>query len=144
MLVRALLGAAHPVEEDIWASNRSQEKLEDLSVLFARLRTGTSLELASQCRTLFLCVRPDDTALALEEMRPALTPDQLLVLITNVVELEKLAVVVPCRTAKVIPSYTQFVRGGVSLLIPGPRCRPDDLAYLRDLLERVSRTYELA
>ena len=144
MLVRALLGAAQPVEEDIWASNRSQDKLEDLSVLFARLRTGTSLELASQCRTLFLCVRPDDTARALEEMRPALTPSHLLVLITNVVELEKLATTVPCRTAKVIPSYTQFVRGGVSLLIPGPRCQPDDLVYLRGLLERVSRTYELS
>lgn len=143
MLVRALLGAAHRVEEEIWASNRSQEKLDDLSLLFARLRTGASLEVAGHCRTLFLCVRPEDTACALEEIGPALTPEHLLVLITNVVELETLAAVVPCRTAKVIPSYTQFVRGGVSLLIPGPRCRPADLAYLRDLLERVSRTYEL-
>ncbi|HEY3443459.1 MAG TPA: pyrroline-5-carboxylate reductase dimerization domain-containing protein [Paludibaculum sp.] len=143
MLVRALLGAAHPVDEDIWASNRSQEKLEDLSLLYARLRIGRSLDLARECRTLFLCVRPEDTAHALEEIGPALTPDHLLILITNVVELEKLAAAVPCRTAKVIPSYTQFVRGGVSLLIPGPRCRPADVAYLRDLLERVSRTYEL-
>ena len=143
MLVRALLGADIPVDEDIWASNRSQDKLEDLSVLFARLRTGTSLELAHQCRTLFLCMRPEDTACALDEIRPALTADHLLVLITNVVELEKLAASIPCRTAKVIPSYAQFVRSGVSLLIPGPRCQPDDVAFLRNLLERVSRTYEL-
>lgn len=143
MLVRALLGAAHPVEEEIWASNRSQEKLEDLSVLFARLRTGTSLELARNCNTLFLCVRPEDTARAIEELRPALSPEHLLVLITNVVELDSLAAAVPCRTAKVIPSYAQFVRSGVSLLISGPRCRPADRSYLRDLLERVSRTYQV-
>ena len=91
MLVRALLGAAHPVDEDIWASNRSQEKLEDLSLLYARLRIGRSLDLARECRTLFLCVRPEDTARALEEIGPALTPNHLLVLITNVVELDKLA-----------------------------------------------------
>ncbi len=143
MLVHALLGAAHPVDEEIWASNRSKEKLEDLLLLFPRLRTGTSLEVARQCRTLFLCVRPEDTACALEEIRPALTASHLLLLITNVVELEKLAAVVPCRTAKVIPSYTQYVRSGVSLLIPGPRCRPEDVVYLRDLLDRVSRSYEL-
>jgi len=143
MLVRALLGAARPVEEEIWASNRSQEKLEDLSVLYARLRIGASLELARKCKTLFLCVRADDTAAAVEELRPALTADHLLILITNIVELDTLAAAVPCRTAKVIPSYTQFVRGGASLLISGPRCLPADLAYLRDLLDRVSRTYDL-
>ncbi len=143
MLVRALLGAAQPVDEEIWASNRSQEKLDDLSLLYPRLRTGTNLEVARQCGTLFLCVRPQDTGRALEEIGPVLTADHLLILITNVVELECLAAVVPCRTAKVIPSYTQFVRGGVSLLISGPRCRPEDVAYLRDLLNRVSRTYEV-
>lgn len=143
MLVRALLGASQPVEEEIWASNRSPAKLADLSVLFARLRTGTSPEVARHCRTLFLCVRPQDTVAALEEIRPVLTPAHLLILITNIVELKQLAAAVPCRTAKVIPSYTQFVRGGVSLLIPGPRCRPKEMAYLRDLLERVSRTYEV-
>jgi pyrroline-5-carboxylate reductase len=58
MLVHALLGAAHPVDEEIWASNRSKEKLDDLSLQFQRLRTGTSLEVAKECRTLFLCVRP--------------------------------------------------------------------------------------
>ena len=143
MLVRALLGASQPVDEEIWASNRSPEKLADLSTLFARLRTGTSLEVARHCRTLFLCVRPEDTVAALEEIRPTLTPAHVLVLITNIIELKQLAAAVPCRTAKVIPSYAQFVRGGVSLLIPGPRCRPKEMAYLRDLFERISRTYEV-
>lgn len=143
MLVRALLGADRPLEEDVWASNRSPEKLEELSFRYQRLRTGENLELARECRTLFLCVRPVDTAEALEEIRAELTPEHLLVLITNVVELERLAEAVPCRTAKAIPSFAQFVRKGVSLLIPGPRCTEQDLARLRDLLERVSRVYEI-
>lgn len=143
MLVRALLGAAHPVEEEIWASNRTPAKLADLSVLFARLRTGTSVEVARHCRTLFLCVRPEDTVAALEQIRSALTPAHLLIPITNVIDLTQLGAAVPCRTAKVIPSYAQFVRGGVSLLIPGPRCRPKEMAYLRNLLDRISRTYEV-
>lgn len=144
MLVRALLGADRPIDEDVWASNRSPEKLEDLSFRYQRLRTGENRELARECRTLFLCVRPADTAEALEEVRAELTPEHLLVTITNVVELERLAAAVPCRTAKVIPSFAQFVRRGVSLLMPGPRATAEDLARLHDLLERVSRVYEIS
>lgn len=144
MLVRVLLGAAHPVEEEVWASNRSPEKLEELTWHYQRLRTGDNIELARECRTLFLCVRPDDTAAVLEELRNHLTEQHLLISITNVVELDRLAALVPCRTAKaMIPSFTQFVRAGVSLLIPGPRCTPTDVAYLHDLLDRVSRIYEI-
>ncbi|WP_321473371.1 NAD(P)-binding domain-containing protein [uncultured Paludibaculum sp.] len=143
MLVRALLRAERPVEEEIWASNRSQEKLDDLRLHYPRLRTGSNGELAEACGTLFLCVRPGDTAQALEEVRPLLTRRHLLVSISNVVELERLAEATPCRTAKVIPSFTQFVHGGVSLLIPGPRSTDADLAYLRDLLEKVSRTEQI-
>ncbi len=143
MLVRALLGADRRLDEDVWASNRSPEKLEDLSIHHHRLRTGETLELAQECKTLFLCVRPEDTAEALEEIKSALTAEHLLALITNVVELDQLAAAVPCRTAKVIPSFAQFVRRGVSLLIPGPRSTKDDIERLRDLLERVSHVYEI-
>jgi competence protein ComER len=143
MLVRALLRAERPVEEEIWASNRSQEKLEDLQLHYPRLCTGTNAELCQACETLFLCVRPGDTAQVLGEVKPVLTRQQLLVSISNVVELDRLAATTPCRTAKVIPSFTQFVHGGVSLLIPGPRSTERDLAYLRDLLERVSRTEQI-
>lgn len=143
MMVRALLGADRPVEEDVWASNRSREKLEDLSFRYARLKTGENRDLARECRTLFLCMRPADTKEALAEIREDLTAEHLLVLITNVVELERLAEVVPCRTAKMIPSFAQFVRKGVSLLVPGPRATGEDMERLRDLAERVSRVYEI-
>jgi competence protein ComER len=142
-LVRALLGADRPLDEDVWASNRSPEKLDDLSLSYQRLKTGENTELARHCRTLFLCVRPADTAAALAELQGQLTADHLLVTITNVVELVRLAAAVPCRTAKVIPSFAQFVRRGVSLLMPGPRSTPHDLARLRDLFERVSRVYQI-
>jgi len=144
MLVRALLGADHPLDEEVWASNRNPEKLDDLTLHHQRLITGENCELARCCRTLFLCVRPADTAAVLEEIQTQLTPEHLLVVITNVVELDRLAARVHCRVAKVIPSFAQFVRRGVSLVIPGPRCRAEDLQYLRGLLERVSRTYEVS
>lgn len=143
MLVRALLGAERPLDEDVWASNRSPEKLEDLEVLYPRLRSGTNAELAEHCQTLFLCVRPVDTVAVVDELSPELRADHLLVTITNVVELDRLAARVPCRVAKVIPSFAQFVRRGVSLLVAGPRSTECDLAYLRDLLARVSRIYQV-
>ncbi|MBI5282661.1 MAG: NAD(P)-binding domain-containing protein [Candidatus Solibacter usitatus] len=143
MLVRALLGADRPVDEDVWASNRSPEKLSELATIHHRLHAGSNEELARRCRTLFLCVRPLDTAGVLAQLAPLLTPDHLLVTISNVVELNQLAAAVPCRTAKVIPSIGQYIRRGVTLLIPGPRSTPADLAFLRDLLGRVSRIYEI-
>jgi|WetSurMetagenome_2_1015567.scaffolds.fasta_scaffold83726_2 competence protein ComER len=142
-LVRALLSADRSLDEEVWASNRTPEKLGELSLLHSRLRTGTNGELAANCGTLFLCVRPEDTGEALEELGAALRPDHLLVVITNVVKLDRLAAVVSSRTAKVIPSFAQFVRRGVSLLIPGPRSTPADVAYLHDLLGRIGKTYEL-
>jgi competence protein ComER len=144
MLVRALLGADRPLDEELWASNRSPEKLDELSIRYPRLRTGESMEVARECRTVFLCVRPADTGDAIREIRPALTSEHLLIAITNVIELERLAAAVPCRTAKIIPSIAQYVRRGISLLIPGPRSTPQDLARLHDLLGRVSKVYEVA
>jgi competence protein ComER len=143
MLVRALLGAELPLDEDVWASNRSPERLEDLALLYPRLHMGDNLDLAEHCLTLFLCVRPADTLAVVDELAPRLTPDHLLITITNVVELERLAARVSCRVAKVIPSFAQFVRRGVTLLVPGPRSTERDLAYLRDLLRRVSTTYQV-
>lgn len=143
MLVRALLGAERPLDEDVWASNRTPDKLDELSWSYQRLKTGENAELARACKTLFLCVRPNDTAAALAEFQNLLTPEHLLITITNVVELERLAEAVPCRTAKVIPSFAQFVRRGVSLLVPGPRSTPQDIAYLHDVLDRVSRVYQV-
>ncbi|MBI5083999.1 MAG: NAD(P)-binding domain-containing protein [Acidobacteria bacterium] len=143
MLVRALLGADRPVDEDVWASNRSPDKLSELATIHHRLHPGSNEDLARRCRLLFLCVRPHDTALLLAQLAPLLTPDHLLVTISNVVELDQLATAVPCRTAKVIPSMAQYIRRGVTLLIPGPRSTPADLAFLRDLLGRVSRIFEV-
>jgi len=143
MLVRALLGAGHPVEEEIWASNRSLEKLDELTFLYPRVCTGSNADLARHCKTLFLCVRPNDTAQVLDELQGILTADHLLITITNVIELEQLATRVPCRLLKVIPSFTQHVRRGVSLLIAGPRATPRDIQYIHWLIGRICRIYQI-
>lgn len=142
MLVTALArsGALRPSE--IVVSNRSPAKLAQVVSAVPGIQPAAgNAELAARCQTLFLCVKPGETAAALSEMAPYITPDRLLVSITNTIENAALERAVRARVAKVIPSVTQTVGGGVSLLIFGERCTGSDRDLLERLLGSISRTF---
>lgn len=139
MLVRTLVryGGLNP--DRVWAANRSPGKLEQLAHAVPGMHTGTGAQVAKNCRTVFICVKPQETPTVLEEIGPQLTPDHLLVTISNLIEMAGIAERVPARVSKVIPSVAQEVGGGVILLMPGPRTRPEDLAAMDHLLSGCGR-----
>lgn len=138
MLIRALAEAGVHTAEDLYASNRSPQKLEALAAEIPALHTGTNRELARACQTLFLCVKPGETAAVLTDIQQDLTPEHLLITISNTVDMEKLATTIPCRLVKVVPSLPHSLGRGVSLLAPGPRSTAADLTRLSDLLGHIS------
>lgn len=138
MLVRALAEAGVHAAEDLYASNRSPQKLAALAAEIPQLHTTDNQSLAGHCNTIFLCVKPGETQAALDEIAAVLSPEQLLVTISNTVDMAKLAVTTPCRLAKVVPSLPHSLGRGVSLLMPGPRSTPADLTYLQDLMSHIS------
>lgn len=139
MLVTSLAesGALKPGE--IVVSNRSHGKLEQLAAKIPGLVTVTNTELTQRCPIIFLCVKPGETKAVLDEIRPYITADHLLVTITNTIDIPTLEAVVTARVAKIIPSLLHRIHEGVSLLMFGQRCRGTDRERLYQLMSCISR-----
>lgn len=141
MLVKALTGSGALDPVAVCVSNRSPEKLDQIATLVPGIQTVRNAELARRCQTIFLCIKPGETPEVLREMGPYITPDHLLITITNTLEIPVLERAVPARVAKVIPSIVQTVGKGVSLLMFGERCITADRTLLVGLFSSISRPY---
>ncbi|HWI66133.1 MAG TPA: pyrroline-5-carboxylate reductase dimerization domain-containing protein [Symbiobacteriaceae bacterium] len=140
MLVTALARTDVLGPGECYASTRDHEKLKRLETAIPGLRIAyTNRELAQQCQVIFLCLKPGETKAVLREIGPHLTPDRLLVAITNTIDIPVLEAVVRSRVAKVIPSMVQSIHRGVSLLMFGARCTADDRATLVRLMGAISQ-----
>ncbi|HEY3368916.1 MAG TPA: pyrroline-5-carboxylate reductase dimerization domain-containing protein [Symbiobacteriaceae bacterium] len=144
MLVTALARSGVVQPGTLYASNRSGEKLKRIAAAVPGVRTVTNGELAQQCPTVFLCVKPGETKAVLDEVAPYITHDHLLVSITNTIEIATLEKSVRARVAKVIPSLLHAVDDGVSLLMFGERCTDTDRVLLERLMGAVSRPCVIA
>lgn len=144
MLVTALARSGVVPPGQIVVSNRSPEKLKRLAATVPGVQTAPdNCELTRQCGAIFLCVRAPQTRAVLAEAGPLLTPDHLVITVTNAIPIETLEQAVPARVAKVIPSVVHAVDEGISLLIFGSRCTPEDRALLHRLFGAISRPEEV-
>ncbi len=138
MLVRALVRAGALDPQQVCVANRSQAKLDALAAHSPGIQVVGSRPLAAQCQTIFVCVGPKDMPAVLAEIDPELTRGHLLVTTSAAVSLKALEDRVPCRVATVIPSITQEVGSGITLLIYGSRVTEADRHLLEGLLGRIS------
>ena len=139
MLVRALLRSGALAPQDVYAANRSNARLEALSVRFPGIHVVNNSQLAAQCELIFVCVSTKDMAGVLAEIDPELSSRQLLVTISSAIPLKALEDRVPCRVAKLIPSITQEVGAGIALWMYGARVTAEDRHLLEALLGRISQ-----
>ncbi|HYL15604.1 MAG TPA: NAD(P)-binding domain-containing protein [Terriglobales bacterium] len=137
MLIRAFLRSEALAPKDIWATNRSPQKLDALLADFPGIHVASRSQLAARCDLIFLCVGTADTATALAMMEAELHSGQLLVSTAAAVPMKILESRVPCRVAKLIPSVTQEIGSGIALLLYGSRVTTDDRKLLEDLLGRI-------
>lgn len=140
MLVAALARTDHFQPGELFASTRNPDKLRRLESSVRGLQIAYSnRELAQRCQVIFLCLKPGDTKAVLTEIAQYLTPDRLLVAITNTIDIPILEGAVRARVAKVIPSTVQSIHRGVSLLMFGERSTAADKAFLIRLMSAISQ-----
>lgn len=140
MLVTAFARSGILGPGELCASNRSPEKLRRIAAALPDTHIAHSnLELAKRCQVAFLCVKPGETRAVLEEIAPYITPDHLLVAITNTIDIAVLETATKARVAKVIPSIVQAVAEGCSLLMFGSRCTAGDKDLLTRLMGAISQ-----
>lgn len=139
MLVRVLLRSGVLARQEVWAANRSPAKVNVLAEEFPGIHIASAKQVAANCDLIFLCVSAADTAVVLAQMDGELHPAQLLVTTAAAIPLSLLESREPCRAAKLIPSITQEIGGGIALLMYGSRFTRDDRNLLENVLSRVSK-----
>ena len=134
MLIRALVRGGSIAPANIWAANRSRNKIESLAQEFEGLHCSHPSPVAVESSILFLCIKPADTAIVLRQIEDKLRTDQICVLLTNVFPFEQIEQRIPCRVAKLIPSIAQQRGTGVALLSYGSRMTTTNCQALEKLL----------
>ena len=139
ILIESFLASNALLPNQIVASNRSPDKLLRLADKYPGLQmAATNSQTARESDITFLCVKPLEYMKVLDEIHPSLRDDQLLVSITSPVLISDLEKKVSCKVAKMIPSITNYVQAGASLLMFGTRCLAEEKNKLFQLIQKIS------
>ncbi|HJV44393.1 MAG TPA: late competence protein ComER [Bacillota bacterium] len=140
ILIEAFIteGALQP--NQITASNRTRNKVEKLSEKYPGLVVADSnRDAVEHSRVIFLCIKPLEFRKVIEEILPSLTDDHLVISITSPILIRDLEEQTPSRVIKVIPSITNCVAAGASLMVLGKRCSEDDRHFVFSLFSKISK-----
>jgi competence protein ComER len=144
ILIESLIesGSIHPSQ--IIASNRTPKKLERLVKKFPQLQVSDNRDAALKASIVFLCVKPLDYPVVLDEIGEGLTADKIVVSITSSVGPSVLEKYSPAKAARVIPSITNSARSGASLVTFGSRMDDSDKPLLLRLLSAIGEPIEIS
>ena len=105
---------------------------------------GTSnVELANISDVIFLCVRPNDIKSILEEIRPVINNEKLLVSLNGSVSFATIEKVIHCKTSKVIPSITAEINKSQTLVCHNKLVTLEDKTLIKDILNKFGTVIEL-
>lgn len=139
LLINAFLASGALDANQIIASNRTYEKVENLASLHPGLVPAkNNQETVKKSNIVFLCVKPHEFKEVLEYIKPVVQPDQIFVSITSPVQIKHLEAVLPCKITKIIPSITHLAGSGASLCIHGCRMNEEDKKQIELLFSHIS------
>jgi len=140
LLLGAFIRAGAMRPDQIAVSSRTHAKLAALEDLYPGLNIASSnKEAATGADYLFLCVKPLDFRRVLDEISPAMSPDQIVISITSPVKISALEALLPSKIVKIIPSVVNAVGSGASLFMWGDRLTEQDKSALWELFSSISR-----
>ncbi|MWV45331.1 late competence protein ComER [Paenibacillus sp. HJL G12] len=144
MLLDAFITSGALKPQQIFASNRTAEKAELLAQRHPGLNVCSSnVENVKNSDILFLCVKPLQYKVLIDEIGDEVHPDQILVSITSPVQIHHLESALTCKIAKIIPSITHLTLSGASLCMYGSRITAEDRLLLEKLVGSFSRPLEI-
>ncbi len=138
-LIHAFL-QSHALEpSQITISNRTSSKVEHLLNMYPGMHIASSNQtLVMQCDVIFLCVKPLQFKDVLEEINSIVSSNQLIVSITSGLLIQHLENQLLAKICKIIPSVTQTICSGVSLVMHGTRMMPEDEERIEALFAKIS------
>ena len=143
MLVDSFVRRGAIRSEEIWVSNRSQEKVQKLAEELG-VRAADNLEVAKRSDVIYLCVRPVDLEGVIAEIGELLTPDKLIVSVAVDFSLRRMQELCSARTARAVPSVASDKGLGVTLLVLGNDASEDDRSLLFNLFRAIGWPVQVA
>jgi len=139
MLIESFIASKGLAPGDIIVSNRTFIKAEALANRYPGMRAEPSnARTAKESDIVFLCVKPHEFKKVVDEIKPVICSDKIVVSITSPVLVAHLESELNCKIAKIIPSITNQVRSGASLCIYGQSMQEEDKLRIEELLGHIS------
>lgn len=124
--------------------NRTQTKALAIQQQHPQIEISTSIrQLTQDCQLIFVCVKPGDMYPLFVEMEKVITRNQCVVSITSPISTKQMETVLSCSTARFIPSITNKVLSGVSLITFGESCKEEWKRYIHKLANNISEGIEI-
>lgn len=127
-------------KQDLYVSNRTIEKCEEASNIAQIVSAG---ELAAACDITFVCVRPADIKVVLDEIKDSVKEGALIVSLNGSVSFEAIGAIIDCPTAKVIPSLTAEIGRSQTLVCYNDKVADRDKVILEGTLSLIGDVIEL-
>jgi competence protein ComER len=144
ILVEAFIATGALQPQQITASNRSIAKVEKLREkhpgLNIAVHNHTTVENSD---IIFLCIKPLEFKRVMDEILPSLNKSHFVISITSPILLSDLEQQLPSKVAKVIPSITNCVGAGASLVMFGSRCTDEERKSVFSLFSSISKPIEI-
>lgn len=127
--------------DELFVSNRTVSKIEDAPDKYVICESNTSLAMSSDI--IFICTRPVDLLLVLEEISGFVREDTLIISLNGSITFESLEKISRHKYAKVIPSVTAEINKSQTLVTYNGLVNKADKKVLSELLSCIGNVIEL-
>lgn len=127
--------------KDLYVANRTYEKIAHLTTVFNVCKTNA--ELAAMADIIFICVRPVDIKSILNEIKPVISKNTLIVSLNGSITFEMMSKIINHKIAKAIPSVTAEINKSQTLICYNSLVSDDDKITLENLLKCMGDVIEL-
>jgi pyrroline-5-carboxylate reductase len=140
-LIKGLLSRELFKPGQITASDLSEIRRNHLKKTFGINTTLENKEVVKGSEIIVLAVKPQVMAIVLEEIRPVVSSNRLVVSIAAGITVHSLEKRLPedTRVVRVMPNTPVLVQAGAAALCKGTAASPDDLDMVRQILETVGK-----
>lgn len=144
-LIRGMLRAGTATPLTISASDALETARAALACETGVILRSTNLEVVRESDVIVLAVKPQSMAAVLEELRPAVTNQHLVISIAAGVSLGTIAASLgdDRRLARVMPNTPALVGSGAAGYCLGPHARPEDETVVRSCLTSVGLAFRV-
>ncbi|MEI5905770.1 late competence protein ComER [Bacillus spongiae] len=144
IMIEALVESEAISPSQLYITNRSIHKAKNIQKDIPLITVCKSIsDTIQMADLLFLCVKPVDMFPILFKHRHLFSNNKCLVSITSPVSVKQLESIVDCSCARMIPSITNRVLAGVSLLSFGENCSTNWKLTLTSLADNISIPVEI-